>query len=90
MKIKELEINKKLRLWQIIVLIQLVLVIFLGLLGFQQNSTLAVQRAHINVLEEAVQIREQNSLVLSRRLVAAMTLLQSAAQQITGNGSVVE
>ncbi|MDD3374545.1 MAG: hypothetical protein PHY73_02340 [Candidatus Omnitrophica bacterium] len=87
---KELEINKKLRFWQIIVLIQLILVIFLGLLVYAQKSDIISQKTYISVLQNGIAVRDQNTRILSKRLVAAMTLLQSAAQEITQGGALTQ
>ena len=85
---KELETGKKLHLWQIIVLVQLVLIIFLGLFAYGQQSTLVSQKTYINALQEGIATREQSTRILSKRLVAAMTLLQSAAREIAKEGTL--
>ncbi|MDP8264061.1 MAG: hypothetical protein P9M12_01100 [Candidatus Aceula lacicola] len=87
---KELEINKKLNLWQVIVLVQLVLIIFLGLLIYGQQSSLVSQKTYINALKEGISIREQNAQILSKRLISAMTLLQSATREITQDGVLTQ
>ena len=87
---KELEINKKLNLWQVIVLVQLVLIIFLGLLIYGQQSSLVSQKTYINALKKGISIREQNAQILSKRLISAMTLLQSATREITQDGVLTQ
>jgi len=87
---KELEINTKLNLWQVIVLVQLVLIIFLGLLIYGQQSSLVSQKTYINALKEGISIREQNAQILSKRLISAMTLLQSATREITQDGVLTQ
>ena len=87
---KELEINKKLRLWQIIVLIQLVLVFFLGLLVYGLKADLNLQKTYIGSLKNAIVVRDQNTSILSKRLIAAMTLLQSAAKEMTQGGTLTQ
>jgi hypothetical protein len=79
---KKLEPDKKLKFWQIIVLIELILIITLGVYANQLVGTINLQRTFIVGLKDAVQVKEERIQLLSTRLVSAMAVLQKAAEEI--------
>ncbi len=87
---KSQDLGKKFKLWQIIALVQLVIIITLGLLVYNQQQTLIVQNTYVQGLKDAIAIREGRVKVLSSRLISAMALLQSAAQELTQDGIAIE
>ena len=79
---KGTDLNKKVKVWQIIVLVELVLIIALGAYANQLRGTVGFQEAFIGGLKDAVQVREMRIRVLSTRLISAMAVLQKAAEEI--------
>lgn len=77
------DLNKKIKIWQVIVLVQMFLIIALATFAGQQQKTLSVQGSALQGLRSALQDREQ-------KLLSTMVLLRRAAAAISQNGQPAE
>ncbi len=76
------EIGKRLEIWQAIVLVELVMIIFLGLYSSYQGKALAAQSTYASKVEQVVADKDRREKELSARLTAVMTLLQRAVNDL--------
>ncbi len=76
-------LKKKLKIWQGIVLVELILVITLTALYAQQQKLLVAQANTIQGLSYSLQDREQ-------KLSSTMMLLQRAAQEISAGSTLID
>lgn len=79
---KELDKNKKVQIWQAMVLIELVMVIFLGLYANYQGKALAAQAGYASQIERILGDKDKREKELSGRLLTVMTLLQRAVNDL--------
>lgn len=70
------DLNKRLKIWQVIVLIQLVVTVSLSVFVAQQQRIMTEQGMAIYELRFAVEDRDQ-------KLLTTLTLLQRAAEEIS-------
>ena len=77
------DLNKKLKIWQVIVLVQMMLIISLAMFASQQQRTLSVQGAALYGLRASLEDREQ-------KLLSTMVLLRRAAAEISKSGNPAE
>ncbi|MDP8266356.1 MAG: hypothetical protein P9M07_05360 [Candidatus Aceula meridiana] len=77
------DLNKKLKIWQVIVLVQMILIIALATFASQQQRTLSTQNSAIYGLRASLEDREQ-------KLLSTMVLLRRAAAEISQAGQPAE
>ena len=76
------DMNKKLQIWQVIVLLELVIIIFLGLYASYQRSALAAQLNYASKVEQVLRDKDAREKELSTKLLTVMSLLQNAVNEI--------
>lgn len=74
--------GKKVRIWEIIVLVELVAIIFLGLHLDYVNKTISAQGDYIISVEKVLAEKVAKEKVLSDKLLHAMGLLQGVVNEI--------
>lgn len=78
--------EKKIRMWQIIVLVQIVMIFFLGLYATYQRTAFAAQLSYVADLETTLKDKEAKEKELSSRLLTVMALLQRAVNELNQEG----
>lgn len=76
--------DKKVQTWQVIALIQLVIIIFLGLYANYQRAAFAAQLSYVASVEKTLKDKEVREQELSTRLLTVMALLQRAVNELNG------
>ena len=79
---KEQDLGKKVQIWQAMVLVELVMIIFLGLYANYQSKALASQGSYMASVEKLLNEKDQREKELSTRLLTVMTLLQRAVNDL--------
>lgn len=79
---KEQEMTKKVQIWQAIVLIEFVMIIFLGLYASYQRNALAAQAVYAAKVEQLLVSKDVREKELSAKLLNVMALLQNAVNDL--------
>lgn len=74
--------EKKLQTWQVIVLLELVIIIFLGLYAGYQRHAFAAQLNYVAKIETMLKEKDTREQELSTRLLTVMALLQRAVNEL--------
>lgn len=83
---KTIQWMNKLQIWQVIVLIELIIVLALGAQVNQKKKAVALQNVVIKGQAQQLAFRDDQIKKLSQRLASVMTLLQNAAEEINKQG----
>jgi hypothetical protein len=79
---KEQNLSKKVQIWQVMVLVELVMVLFLGLYANYQAKAIAAQGVYMSQVEKLLGDKEKREKELSTRLTTVVTLLQRAVNDL--------
>jgi len=79
---KDQDMMKKVQIWQAIVLIEFVMIIFLGLYTSYQRSALAAQAVYATKVEQLLADKNVREKELSTKLLSVMALLQNAVNDL--------
>ncbi len=80
------DMNKRLKVWQMITLVQIVMIFFLGLYATYQRTAFAAQLSYLANLETTLKDKEAKEKELSSRLLTVMALLQRAVNELNQEG----
>mgnify|MGYP001582632229 CR=1 FL=1 len=79
---KEQNVNRKVQIWQVIVLVEFITVIFLGLYASYQRATLVAQESYAANIEKMLSNKDKREKELSAKLLKTMALLQGVANEL--------
>lgn len=79
---KEENMVKKVQVWQTIVLVELLVVIFLGLYANYLRGAFAAQTHYLAQIEKTMVVQDKREKELTARLMAVMGLLQRAVNDL--------
>jgi hypothetical protein len=79
---KDQETTRKVQIWQVIVLIEFVMIIFLGLYASYQRNALVAQVSYVTQVEQLLGNQDKREKEVSAKLLNIMTLLQKAVNDL--------
>lgn len=78
----EQNISRKIQIWQIIVLIEFITIIFLGLYVSYQRTVLTAQASYVVSIEKILRNKDIREKEISAKLSSAMILMQNAVDEL--------
>mgnify|MGYP001334050585 CR=1 FL=1 len=74
--------TRKLQIWQVIVLLEFVTIIFLGLYASYQRTALTANAVYVAKVEQLLATKDKKEKELSGKLLNVMSLLQKAVNDL--------
>jgi hypothetical protein len=78
----EQNMKRKVKVWEVIVLLEFITIIFLGLYMNYQRAALIAQASYTANIEKILVVKDKREKDLSAKLSSAMILIQSAADEL--------